>query len=230
MRHASPFALALALAAFCALNAAAASPEKVALDAAGNSAASAVVLQKSDLAGAGSWSGGPARPVIPMPSPCPTDTAFAPKLSGLVLTGIAESNFTSSDGALESEAQVLQTPAMATAAWKAWATPAISKCLSDSVASGGTGEQAVGLSPLSLPTLGSFAFGYQGLVEGGGARFVADWIYVSAGRVSFDLISEILLGSSVKSQAEIQSAEKAELTNEIAIVRHITARSLARAG
>lgn len=230
VRRATIFALAVSAAALSALSAAAASPEKVAVDAAGESAARAVVLQPSDLAGHVSWSGGPARPVIPMPSPCPTDTGFHPSQSGLVLTGIAESNFTSADGALESEAQVMQTPAMATAAWKAWATPALSKCLAESIASGGTDETAVGLAPLSLPTLGSFSFGYQGLVEGGGARFVADWIYVSAGRVSFNLTSEILLASSVKSQAAILSAEKAELTTEVALARRIAARSLAHAG
>ena len=88
---------------------AAADKEKVRLTTAGQAAARAIVLRRTDLGAASGWSGGAKKPDLSQSMDCAT---YEPKQSDLVLVGAAQSVWKHTGLELESEAQVLQTPGM----------------------------------------------------------------------------------------------------------------------
>ncbi|HJQ51227.1 MAG TPA: hypothetical protein VJ838_12005 [Gaiellaceae bacterium] len=105
----------IAVALFAAGAALAASPskEKIARTAAGNAQAKAEVVRKADV-GSG-WKGGYRKPDLSSSMPC---TTYHPKQSDLVLIGAAESRFSRPALEVDSEAQVLRSPAMVRRDWQ----------------------------------------------------------------------------------------------------------------
>lgn len=103
----------VALVAAAAVGAANPGKEKIALTAAGRKQAKAEVLHRSDL-GPG-WSGGAKKPKLSSTMPC---SGYRPKQSDLVLIGAAETKWHSTGARIDSEAQVLRTPAMVRRDWR----------------------------------------------------------------------------------------------------------------
>lgn len=88
--------------------------EQIHLTKADQAAAKRAVAVRSDL-GSGSWSGGYRNPNLSVASTCPN---FHPKQSDLVLTGVAETQWTDQGLQLETTAQILKTRAMVAADWR----------------------------------------------------------------------------------------------------------------
>ena len=107
---------ALCVAAVGAGAAAAAGGEKeqIRFTKADQAAAKRAVALRSDL-GSGAWTGGFTKPDL---SAAPTCANFHPKQSDLVLTGAAETNWQNRGLQIESEAQVLKSPAMVLKDWQ----------------------------------------------------------------------------------------------------------------
>jgi len=103
-------ALILALGAAAA---ALADREQIALTSAGNKAASAAVLRRSDL-GAGAWQGTAKMPDLNQSAGCP---GHNPKQSDLVVVGAAGKTWASNGVQFDSQAQVLRTPEMVRVDW-----------------------------------------------------------------------------------------------------------------
>jgi hypothetical protein len=86
------------------------------LNAADQAAAAAAVMTRGDLNAPAGWTGGPQKPNLSPPAPCP---GFHPKQSDIVRTGIAQSIFSDSTGiSFDSEAQVVRTGKMLRLDWK----------------------------------------------------------------------------------------------------------------
>jgi hypothetical protein len=89
--------------------------QQIRFNAADQSAARAVVLRKSDLGSASDWKGGARKPDLSAAPSCPN---YNPKQSDLVLTGIAETQFSQGTIVFDSEVQVLATPRMVRLDWQ----------------------------------------------------------------------------------------------------------------
>ena len=110
-----------ALAALCltALTAGAAfaadgGKEQIHFNAADQASARRAVTARADL-GSGAWTGGLRKPDLSAAQTCAN---FHPKQSDLVLTGAAESEWNDNVLRLQTEAQILKTPAMVAADWR----------------------------------------------------------------------------------------------------------------
>ncbi|HKN62841.1 MAG TPA: hypothetical protein VJV76_00770 [Gaiellaceae bacterium] len=116
---------AAALVAAGAVLAADPGKEKIARTAAGNAQARSEVLRRADL-GKG-WSGGFKKPSLSSTEPC----SYRPKQSDLVLVGAAETTWSRPLAReVESEAQILRTPAMVRRDWRRTVTaPQVLPCL-----------------------------------------------------------------------------------------------------
>ncbi|HVU77747.1 MAG TPA: hypothetical protein VHC67_09215 [Gaiellaceae bacterium] len=109
--------LLVSLAALCAAGTALAATldrEQHKFNAADQSAARSAVLVKADLGTTG-WTGGATKPDLGPPQTCAN---YDPKQSDLVLTGIAETHWKHPGLEVDTEAQVLQTPAMVKLDWQ----------------------------------------------------------------------------------------------------------------
>ena len=86
------------------------------ITAAGQAAANAAVMMRDDLNAPAGWTGGPQKPDLSPPAPCP---GFHPKQSDIVRTGVAQSIFRDSSGiSFDSEAQVVRSARMLRLDWK----------------------------------------------------------------------------------------------------------------
>ena len=125
-RHAAALLAALAAALLLA-GAAVADKEQIHLTAAGQAAARAAVMHRADLGGGGGWTGGPKKPDLSSGTGCAN---FKPKQSDLVLIGAAENVFRHPGVEFDSEAQVLETPAMVRLDWQRTVlAPQVMPCL-----------------------------------------------------------------------------------------------------
>ena len=108
--------IALSLVALAAGAAAAATGEKeqIRLTKADQAAARRAVAARSDL-GSGTWTGGFAKPDLSQSAGCAN---FHPKQADLVVTGAAESDWSDQGLQLDTQAQILKTPAMVAADWR----------------------------------------------------------------------------------------------------------------
>jgi hypothetical protein len=108
--------IALSLVALAAGAAAAATGEKeqIHLTKADQAAAKRAVAARSDL-GSGTWTGGFTKPDLSQSAGCAN---FHPKQADLVVTGAAEADWSDQGLQLDTQAQILKTPAMVAADWR----------------------------------------------------------------------------------------------------------------
>ena len=185
----SRFALGLIAAAGVALIAAAAvaaadpGKEKIARTAAGNARAKSEVLRRADL-GKG-WSGGFKKPSLSSTEPC----SYRPKQSDLVLVGAAETTWSRPLGReVESEAQVLRTPAMVRRDWRRTVTaPQVLPCLRQGFKKVlGPQAKAVSVRRVAFPRVATYtrAFRVRATVESGAGAvpIEIDFVALGAGR------------------------------------------------
>jgi hypothetical protein len=112
--RAALIALLVAAMAAGAAYAADISKEQIHLTKADQTAAKRAVALRSDL-GSGTWTGGFVKPDLSASAACAT---FHPKQNDLVVTGAAETDWTHQGLQLDTQAQILKTPAMVAADWR----------------------------------------------------------------------------------------------------------------
>jgi hypothetical protein len=156
----------LAAAAFVALVAAGAASADVwhiQFTAAGQAAASAVVVTRADLGAASGWAGGSVKPDLSNTPPC---TGFHPKQSDMTVTGAAETRWQHAGVQIDSEATVLGTPQMVELDWqRTVVAPQVTPCLREGLAKQvGSSAKLVSFGRV-VPSYAPRTRAYRGVVE-----------------------------------------------------------------
>jgi hypothetical protein len=181
---------ALASVLVLAASAAASGPgkQKVELNAADQAAARAVVLRRSDL-GAGGWTGGRVKPDLTSQVSC---ASYHPKVSDLVVTGAAESQFRGTGIVLENEVEIFRTAAMVDRDWRRSIVPAAVPCLRRTLTKGlGTQAKVLSFGRIPFPQVGTHSAAFRGIVVvsalGQTVRVLLDIVLVGKGRTEISL-------------------------------------------
>jgi hypothetical protein len=207
--------VALSLAAVVAGGALAAGGEReqVHLTAVGQAAARRAVAHRSDL-GAAAWKGGATTPDL---SAAPTCANFHPKQHDLVLTGAAETKWRYSGLEIDTEAQVLRTPAMVAADWqRTVVAPAAIPCLrSHLVQQLGAGVSLVSFRRIAFPGVGDESRAYLLIVD----------VKTSSGTVG--VASEVAVAGRGRTELTITSTAPAAARQVVGLADVRLARALA---
>lgn len=154
-------------------------------------AARRAVAQSSDL-GSGGWTGGPTKPDL---SAAPTCANFHPRQADLVLTGAAASQFSDQGLQIQTQAQVLKTPAMVAADWRRTVlAPAAIPCLETHLLKElGKDVSFVRFRRVLFPPVATESLAYVLLVDvkttTGKVRVAVEIVLVGRGRTELTIIS-----------------------------------------
>lgn len=165
------------------------SKPQIRFTAAGQAAARAAVLRRSDL-GSSAWQGGSVKPDLTSTTNCPN---FHPKQSDLVVTGAAETAFHRSSVEFSSVAEILRTKRMVRLDWQRSVLPrAALTCLRRTLAKGlPAGARIVSFTRVAFPHVGSGGMRFHGVIRidvlGRTARLVTDIVLVYRGRTEITL-------------------------------------------
>jgi hypothetical protein len=157
--------------------------------AADQTAARAVVLRRSDLGSSG-WQGGARKPDLSSTVSC---AGFHPKVSDLVVTGAAETDFQRSGVELSSVVEVLKTRRMVRLDWRRSLLPAaVVPCLRKTLAAGlPAGAKVVSFGRAPFPQVGTRSARFRGVIRvdvfGRTTRLVADFVFVNRSRTEITL-------------------------------------------
>lgn len=155
-------AVLVALVAAAVVGAANPGKEKIALTAAGQRQAKAEVLHRSDV-GPG-WSGGTKKPKLSSTMPC---SGYRPKQSDLVTIGAAETRWHVTGIEIDSEAQVLRTPAMV---WRDWRRTVLARpvmpCLRQGIEKSlKPSEKLVSFRRVSFPHVARYTHALRAIID-----------------------------------------------------------------
>src|SRR2546430_8275484 len=156
--------LAAAAVGLLLAGAALADKEQIHLTAAGQKAARAAVLTRADVGTAPGWTSKTRKPDLSGNTNCAN---FKPKQSDLVLNGVAEVEWSRPGLDLDSEAQVLQAPAMVKLDWQRTVlAPEVEPCLRSIFQKQSTSTATfVSFSRLAFPAVGTYSRAYRALVD-----------------------------------------------------------------
>jgi hypothetical protein len=205
-----------AVVAFClaALSAGAAfaadgGKEQIHFNAADQAAARRAVASRADL-GSGAWTGGFRKPDL---SAAPTCANFHPKQSDLVLTGAAVSEWQDKGLQIETEAQILKTPAMVDADWRrtVLAPGAISCMRTHLVKQLGAGVTFVSFRRVLFAPVATHAEAFVMLVDvktpTGKVRVAIEVVLIGRGRTELTIVSTAQsVLQKIVAQADVQLA------------------------
>jgi hypothetical protein len=160
---------------------------KFRFNAADQAAARAAVLQRADLGTAVSWKGGATKPDLSAQPNCPN---YHPVPSDLVVSGAAESDFSTTGLELDSEAELLQTASMVRLDWQRSLTPALLPCLRSQFART-VGAKLVSLKRIAFPHVATHTAAFRILVDvaaaGSTAHVMVDVVLIGRGRTEISL-------------------------------------------
>jgi hypothetical protein len=161
--------------------------QKIELNAADQAAARAVVLRRSDL-GSG-WTGGRTKPDLTSTVSCPS---YHPKVSDLVVTGAASSEFHRTGLAFANEVELFRTAAMVDRDWRRSIVPAAVPCLRQTLTKGlGGRATVVSFRRISFPLVTAHTAAFRGIVEvsalGQTVRVLLDIVLMGKGRTEISL-------------------------------------------
>jgi len=167
-------------------------------------AARASTLRAADL-GSG-WTGGLKPAGTPQGLDCAT---YKAKQSDLVVTGMGDAEFTNSGVNVESQIQVLKTPAMIRLDFARTVRPEVVRCFAAQFAqAAGPGTKVVSTKPLAFPRLGSVTGAYRILADvtaqGTTVRLLVDIIAVGVRRTEISLV----VMAPAQAQAPVAAMEK----------------------
>jgi hypothetical protein len=193
----------VAAAALLLVGTALADKEQIHLTAAGQKAAQAAVLTRSDIGTAPGWTRKAKKPDLSSTTGCAN---FDPKQSDLVLNGAAEVEWSRPGIDFDSEAQVLETPAMVKLDWQRTVlAPQVLPCLRSNFQSHATAsEKFVSVTRLAIPAIGTYSRAYRVLLDytqkGQTVRLFVDVVLVGRGRTEITLTTTAPLaaGTAVK--------------------------------
>ncbi|HEX6699882.1 MAG TPA: hypothetical protein VF101_04050 [Gaiellaceae bacterium] len=202
--------LTAVIAALALAGAAGADDPTIRLTTAGNAAARAAVVQKADLGSVLGWTGGAKKPDLSSGPPCP---GFQPKQSDLVVVGAAETDWKRPGLEFDSEAEVMQTPAMVRLDWqRVVLSPKLLPCMRRMVSKTvGSRATVVSVRELRVPRLATYTKGLELLMDVNGAgrtvRVMSDMLFIGRGRTEITLTTTSLYSArSVVQPAEIRLA------------------------
>ena len=205
------------VAALSLVGAAVADREQIHLTAAGQKAARAAVMQRADLGGAAGWTGGPKKPDLSAGTGCAN---FQPKQSDLVLIGAAETVFRHPGVEFDSEAQVLQTPAMVRLDWQRTVlAPQVLPCLRSNLVKHLTAsEQLISVGRVPFPAVTGYTRAYRTVLAvkapSGTAKVFVDVVLIGRGSTEITLTTTAPLAAATAVRAA-----------ELRLVRILVARA-----
>jgi hypothetical protein len=178
---------------------------QIKLNAADQAAARAVVIRRADLGSSG-WEGGAMKPDLAEVSAglsCPT---YHPKLSDLVITGVAETDFRRSGFVYGSVAEVLKTRRMVALDWRrSVVAPRAVACLRRTLSSG---AKLVSFRKLPFPQPATYAALFRAVLsvqsQGQTVRVLSDIVFVARGRTEITLS----LAGRTSAKSTISAAER----------------------
>ena len=178
--------------------------EQISFNAADQAAARAVVIRRADL-GSG-WVGGPAKPDLSAGPSCPN---YHPKVSDLVITGAAASDFRRTGADFANEVEVLRKAGMVSLDWRRSIVPEAVPCLRRTIGSGlGPNAKVVSFKKLPFPKLATYNALFRGVIsvqaQGKTVRVLTDLVLV--GRSRTELTLTVVGPASAKSA--ISAAER----------------------
>jgi len=184
--------------------------EKVELDAADQAAARAVVLRRSDL-GAG-WNGGRIEPDLSGGPTCPN---YHPKVSDLVITGAAASDFRRTGVDFANEVEVLRTAGMVSRDWRRSIVPEAVPCLRRSLAKGlGAGAKVLSFGRIPFPRVARYTAAFRGVVT------------VPVQRKTVRVLLDIVLVGRSRTEISLNVAAPAQIGRVISATERRLARTL----
>jgi hypothetical protein len=163
--------------------------EQIKLTAADQAAAKAVVLRRADLGSSG-WEGGPTKPDLASSLNCPN---FHPKVSDLVITGAAQTNFRRSGLVFGNLVVILRARRMVALDWKrSFLAPGAIPCLRRTMRTAlGSSGRLVSFTKLPFPRLTPRTALYRAVisVQAGGkaVRVITDLVFVAKSRTEITL-------------------------------------------
>ena len=163
--------------------------QQIKFNATDQAAARAVVMRRADLGSSG-WAGGPLKPDLSTGPTCPN---YDPKVSDLVLTGAARTNFRRSGFDFDSQAGVLKTRRMVALDWRrSVLTRGVVPCLRRTIANGlGSGAKMVSFAKLPFPHLSTYTAFFRGVIsaqaQGKTVRVLTDLVLVGRSRTELTL-------------------------------------------
>jgi hypothetical protein len=214
-RRAGIAALASVLVLAASAGASGPGKQKIELNAADQAAARAVVLRRSDL-GAG-WTGGRVKPDLTSQVSC---ASYHPKVSDLVVTGAAQSQFRATGIVLANEVEVFRTAAMVDRDWRRSIVPAAVPCLRHTLTKGlGTQAKVLSFGRISFPKVGTHSAAFRGIVVvsalGQTVRVLLDIVLVGRGRTEISLDA-----TAPAASARVVSAAERRLARRLAARAH----------
>jgi hypothetical protein len=185
--------------------------QKIRFNAADQAAARAAVLRRSDLGSGADWRGGAKKPDLTKAEPCPN---YNPKQSDLVLTGIAETQFTQGILAFDSEVQVLETPRMVQLDWRrSVLAPGVLPCLRSTTTKAlPAGATVVSIKRLPFPHVAPYTAAFRLTTDvhapSGTVRLFVDLVLFGRGRTESSLTTSAPYSARVPVKAaEIRLAK-----------------------
>jgi hypothetical protein len=179
---------------------------RVSFTPADQAAARAAVLHRADLGTAGGWTGGATKPDLTSTMNC---SGYQPKQSDLVVTGAAAADYHHAGLVLQSQAQVLKTPAMVALDWRrSVVSPKAFACVRTTLAKTlPKGQRLVSFQKLSFPHLAQYTAAYRALVDvaasGRHVRVVVDIVLVGRSRTEVSLS----IGAPAAARSTLPAAE-----------------------
>jgi hypothetical protein len=202
--------LPAAIAALVLAGAAGADQYRFHLTASGNAAARAAVVRRADLGSVPGWAGGFKKPDLSESPSCP---GFDPKESDLVLVGAAESDWKHPGLEFDSEAEVLQTPAMVRLDWqRVMLSPKLLPCMRTMMSKTlGAHGRLVAVREVRVPRLATYTKAIELLIDvtssGRTVRVMSDLLFFGHGAMEITLTTTAPFAArSVVQPAELRLA------------------------
>jgi len=166
--------------------------EKIRLNPADQAAARAATLRRTDLTPNVGWRGGPRKPDLSPPPVCPS--GYSLDASRYVVTGAAEADWTRGSREADSQAEVLQTPAMVAGEWRQQVqAPAAVACLRavTAAALAKSGAKQVSFKQIPFPHVAPYTKAFRILAsvstQGFTASVVEEVVVMAKGRTEMTL-------------------------------------------
>ena len=169
-----------------------------------------VVLRRSDL-GAG-WNGGRIEPDLSGGPTCPN---YHPKVSDLVITGAAASDFRRTGVDFANEVEVLRTAGMVSRDWRRSIVPEAVPCLRRSLAKGlGAGAKVLSFGRIPFPRVARYTAAFRGVVT------------VPVQRKTVRVLLDIVLVGRSRTEISLNVAAPAQIGRVISATERRLARTL----
>lgn len=191
--------LAAAVVGLLLAGAALADKEQIHLTAAGQKAARAAVITRADIGSATGWTTKVRKPDLSGDTGC---SNFKPKQSDLVLNGAAEVEWSRPGLDFDSEAQVLQTPAMVRLDWQRTVLASqVLPCLrANFQKQASSNEKLVSVTRLAFPAITSYTRAYRVLLDytenSQTVRLFVDIVLVGKGHTELTLTTTAALAAA----------------------------------